>query len=145
MPALTLDDANTLIATALDAAREHDWLISAAVIDRHGNLIAFARQDGSTLASVLSSQSKAWTAAAIGISTAELQPLTAPGQPIYGLPHAAGPGRPLTPIPGAAPIHDDKGVLLGAIGIGGAPAPENDQTIAEAALGRASRPQQPSL
>ena len=131
MTELTLERANALIAKALGTALEHDWLISAAVIDRHGNLIAFARQDDSTLASVLSAQAKAWTAAAIGVSTADLQPLTAPGQPIYGLPHAAGPGRPLTPLPGAVPIHDDNGALLGAIGIGGAPAPEHDQAVAE--------------
>ena len=62
MSDLTLEHAQTLIATALRTGTDHGWLISAAVIDRHGNLVALARQDGSTLASGLSAQAKAWTA-----------------------------------------------------------------------------------
>lgn len=134
MDDLTLDHAQELLNAALSSAGEHDWLISAAVIDRHGNLIAFARQDGSTLASGLSAQAKAWTAAAIGASTSDLQPLTAPGQPIHGLPHAAGPNRPITPVPGGIPIHATDGTLLGGIGIGGAPLPGDDHLVAESAL-----------
>lgn len=136
---LTLDHAQALIATALKIATEHDWLISAAVLDRHGNLIAFSRQDGSTLASGLSAQAKAWTSAAIGASTSDLQPLTAPGQPIHGLPHAAGPNRPITPVPGGIPIHAADGTLLGGIGIGGAPAPGDDHLVAESAVSSADR------
>lgn len=134
MDTLTLSKAQDLVATALASATENDWRISAAVIDRHGNLIAFARQDGSTLASGLSAQSKAWTAAAIGVSTSDLQPLTEPGQPIHGLPHAAGPNRPVTPVPGGIPIHATDGTLLGAIGIGGAPAPADDHSTADIAV-----------
>lgn len=131
MDNLTLNHAQALIASALETATEHEWLVSAAVIDRHGNLIAFARQDGSTLASGLSAQSKAWTAAALGASTSDLQPLTAPGQPIHGLPHAAGPNRPITPVPGGIPIYAADGTLLGGIGVGGAPAPGDDHLVAE--------------
>lgn len=131
---LTLNHAQALIATALQTGTEHGWLVSAAVIDRHGNLIAFARQDGSTLASGLSAQAKAWTSAAIGASTSDLQPLTAPGQPIHGLPYAAGPNRPITPVPGGIPIHATDGTLLGGIGIGGAPAPGDDHLVAESAV-----------
>ncbi|GAB33302.1 GlcG/HbpS family heme-binding protein [Gordonia otitidis] len=134
MDDLTLDHARELIDAALASATEHGWLISAAVIDRHGNLVAFARQDGSTLASGLSAQAKAWTAAAIGASTSDLQPLTAPGQPIHGLPHAAGPNRPITPVPGGIPIRATDGTLLGGIGIGGAPAPGDDHLVADSAV-----------
>ncbi|WP_454138063.1 GlcG/HbpS family heme-binding protein [Microbacterium paulum] len=134
MDDLTLDRAQELINAALASATEHGWLISAAVIDRHGNLVAFARQDGSTLASGLSAQSKAWTAAAIGASTSDLQPLTAPGQPLHGLPHAAGPNRPITPVPGGIPIHATDETLLGGIGIGGAPAPTDDDFVAVNAI-----------
>lgn len=131
---LTLDNAQELINAALVSATEHGWLISAAAIDRHGNFVAFARQDGSTLASGLSAQAKAWTAAAIGASTSDLQPLTAPGQPIHGLPHAAGPNRPITPVPGGIPIRAADGTLLGGIGIGGAPAPGDDHLVADSAV-----------
>lgn len=131
MDDLTLGRAQELVNAALASATEHGWLISAAVIDRHGNLVAFARQDGSALASGLSAQSKAWTAAAIGASTSDLQPLTAPGQPIHGLPHAAGPNPP---VPGGIPIHATDGTLLGGIGIGGAPAPVDDHLVADGAV-----------
>lgn len=80
MTPLTLEDARRISDTALATAIQHGWLISVAVIDRHGNLVHFARQDGSTLASVVSSQSKAWTAAAVGASTHELQAAAQPGQ-----------------------------------------------------------------
>lgn len=72
MTQLTLEDARRISDAALTAADQHGWLISVAIIDRHGNLVHFARQDGSTLASVVSSQSKAWTAAAVGVSTQDL-------------------------------------------------------------------------
>ncbi len=133
MTHLPLAHAQALVQGALDAADAGGWRISVAVVDQHGNLVAFARHDGSTLAGVLSSQSKAWTSAATGASTGALQPLTEPGQPIYGLAYAGGPDRPFTPIPGGLPIHTADGVLIGGIGIGGAPEPADDEQIAAAA------------
>lgn len=133
MTQLTLEDARRISDTALATAIQHGWHISVAVIDRHGNLVHFARQDGSTLASVVSSQSKAWTAAALGASTHELQAAAQPGQAVYGLAHAGGPGRPMTAVPGAVPIRSANGELLGAVGVGGAPAPADDQFISETA------------
>ncbi|QPS33565.1 GlcG/HbpS family heme-binding protein [Brevibacterium casei] len=133
MTQLTLEDARRISDAALTAADQHGWLISVAIIDRHGNLVHFARQDGSTLASVVSSQSKAWTAAAVGVSTQDLQAAAQPGQAVYGLAHAGGPGRPMTAVPGAVPIRSADGDLVGAVGIGGAPAPSDDQLVAEAA------------
>lgn len=139
MTHLTLAHAQALVQGALDAADAGGWRISVAVVDQHGNLTAFARHDGSTLAGVLSSQSKAWTAAATGASTGALQPLTEPGQPIYGLAYAGAPDRPFTPIPGGLPIHTADGVLIGGIGIGGAPEPADDEQIAETAKRSAAR------
>lgn len=136
MTQLSLEDARRITDGALATAAEHEWLVSVAVIDRHGNLVHFARQDGSTLASVVSSQSKAWTAAAVGASTHDLQAAAQPGQAVYGLAHAGGPGRPMTAVPGAVPIRSANGDLLGAVGVGGAPAPGDDQLIAEAAARR---------
>lgn len=133
MTQLILEDARRISDAALAAAIRRGWLISVAVIDRHGNLVHFVRQDGSTLASVVSSQSKAWTAAAVGASTHELQAAAQPGQAVYGLAHAGGPGRPMTAVPGAVPIRSGNGDLLGAVGVGGAPAPADDQLVAESA------------
>ena len=78
MTELNLEHAMRVTGAALAATRTHDWLVSVAVIDCHGNLIHFARQGGSMLASVVSSQSKAWTAAAVGASTYELQAASQP-------------------------------------------------------------------
>lgn len=133
MNQLTLEDARRISDTALATAAQRGWHIRVAVMDRHGNLIHFARQDGSTLASVVSSQSKAWTAAAVGASAHELQAAAQLGQAVYGLAHAGGPGCPMTAVPGAVPIRSANGELQGAVGIGGAPAPADDQLISETA------------
>ena len=39
----------------------------------------------------------------------------------------------MTAVPGAVPIRSANGELLGAVGIGGAPAPADDQLISETA------------
>lgn len=133
MPELTLAGAQIVAQRALDDATARGFPISVAVMDRHGNLVHFARQDGATLGSVLSAQAKAFTSASFGFDTGELFPLVQAGGPLHGLHTAAGPGRTFTPLPGAVALRDADDQLLGAIGIGGAPAPELDHQIAAVA------------
>jgi uncharacterized protein GlcG (DUF336 family) len=60
---ITLDVAQKLIAAAQAEAAKHRWLLNIAVVDTHGDLVAFARMDGAQLASITISQGKARTAA----------------------------------------------------------------------------------
>lgn len=136
MPEMSLGDAQSVAQHALDDATSCGFPVSVAVVDRHGNPVSFARQEGGTLGSVLSAQAKAFTSAAFGFDTGALFPMVAPGQPLHGLHTAAGPGRSFTRLPGAVVLRDIEDQLLGAIGIGGAPSPELDHEIAAAAAGR---------
>ena len=60
---ITMDVAQKLIAAVHAEATKHRWLMNIAVVDTHGDLVAFARMDGAQLASISISQGKARTAA----------------------------------------------------------------------------------
>ena len=58
-----LDAAQKLIAAVEAEATRHRWKMNIAVVDTHGDLVAFARMDGAQLGSIGVSQGKARTAA----------------------------------------------------------------------------------
>jgi glc operon protein GlcG len=58
-----LETAQKLIAAVEAEAAKHRWKMNIAVVDTHGDLVAFARMDGAQLASINISQGKARTAA----------------------------------------------------------------------------------
>lgn len=58
-----LDTAKRLLAIAEAEARKHDWKMNIAVVDPHGELLAFERMDGAQYASIEVSQNKARTSA----------------------------------------------------------------------------------
>ncbi|CAE6922245.1 hypothetical protein R75471_04246 [Paraburkholderia domus] len=58
-----LDTAKRLLALAEAEARKHDWKMNIAVVDTHGELLAFERMDGAQYASIEISQNKARTSA----------------------------------------------------------------------------------
>src|SRR5262245_8449972 len=57
--ALTLDEANKIVAGAVAKAQEMNIKISVAVCDAGGRLVAFNRMDGAIWGSVYGSQGKA--------------------------------------------------------------------------------------
>jgi len=62
-PPITLDRAQTLVQAAVAEAKKRGWEMNVAVVDSHGDLVAFGRMDGAQLASISISQHKARTAA----------------------------------------------------------------------------------
>jgi glc operon protein GlcG len=60
---INLETAQKLIAAVEAEAAKHRWRMNIAVVDTHGDLVAFARMDGAQLASISISQGKARTAA----------------------------------------------------------------------------------
>jgi uncharacterized protein GlcG (DUF336 family) len=62
-PPISLDRAQGLIQAAVAEAKKRGWEMNVAVVDPHGDLVAFARMDGAQLASVSISEHKARTAA----------------------------------------------------------------------------------
>jgi uncharacterized protein GlcG (DUF336 family) len=130
MTALTLKEAQALIAAAETRADEIGQPMNIAVVDAGGNLVAHARQDGAWIGSVDISINKAWTARAFDIQTKDLGDNAQPQQQFYGI-HATNGGKVII-FAGGVPLKRD-GVVIGGLGVSGGSG-EQDQTVAEAAL-----------
>jgi len=127
---LTLDEANRVIAAALNYAREHGYRVSVSVCDTSGYPVGHQRMDGALLMSSRYSIAKAVTSAGFGIpseeeSTAELRTL-----PIA---LAVGTGLPLSRVPGGIPLVQN-GKVVGGIGVAGSPSFEADEDCAKRAV-----------
>lgn len=125
--AVTLDEAQRVIAAARRKAEEIGVPMNIAVVDDGNNMVAFARMDGAWLGSIDIAQGKAYTARAFNMATKDLAPLCQPGQPLFGI-HVSNDGR-LIVFPGGIPLSRD-GRVVGAIGVSGG-AVEQDQAVAE--------------
>ena len=124
------------LAAALDicqeavAEAEHlGVLVSVAVADSGGHLVAFMRMDGAEIAGPVLAPDKAYTAVANRAATHELAGLAAPGGPLFGL-HASAGGR-FVIFGGGLPLRRD-GHVVGAVGVSGGTA---DQVVACARAG----------
>ncbi|MCX5170170.1 heme-binding protein [Streptomyces antibioticus] len=127
---LTIQDAESLVTAARQAAEAAGVTVSVTVLDAGGHLLAFRRDDRAVLISGETSTRKAYTALQLNAPTADLVDAVQPGGPFHTLPTALD--RPLLFIAGGVPVHRD-GRLIGALGIGGG-APEQDHAFATAAL-----------
>ena len=119
---LTLADANRVIAGAIAKAAEIGAKMNIAVCDAGGRLVAFQRMDGATWAGAYGSQGKAVASAAFGRPSGELTP-RADHPTLRGIVMAEGNHMFLGQ--GAVPIFRG-GVLIGACGVGGGTAQEDE-------------------
>ncbi len=124
--AITLEEANRIVAGAIAKAVELDIKINVAVCDAGGRLIAFNRMDGAIWAGVYGSQGKAVASAAFARSSGELQERA--GTPIIAGILAAEGGHGI-PSQGALPIIRD-GVVEGACGVGGGTSQQDEDCAA---------------
>lgn len=125
---VTLAAAEAVIAAAKEKAEELGQPMNIAVVDAGARLVAFARMDGSIMASIDISQRKAYTAMMMKLPTHALAEITQPGQPLYGLEHSSG---GLVTFGGGVPLIGRGGEPVGAIGVS-AGSVEQDQEVAEA-------------
>ena len=125
---LSADAANAMVMAALAQCQKDSYRVSAAVVDRGGNLLAFVRDPLAGPHTAESSRRKAFTAATFGMTSAAFASLT-------GNPGAAG-LKDLTGVfalAGGVPIKIGNEVL-GGIGVGGAPGGEKDEACASVGL-----------
>src|SRR3984957_5749240 len=121
--------AQKMVEKAVAKARELGVSENVAILDDGGNLKAFGRMDGAPIPTVEMAQNKAYTAL-LGVSTQEFfnfikgDPSLLAGVPTLSRVAAWG---------GGFPIKVD-GEVVGAIGVSGAPALQNDIDCAKAAL-----------
>jgi len=122
-------EAEAVIAAAARKAEEIGVPQNIAVVDGAGHLVAFRRMDGAKFMSIEIAIAKAFTAAGARRKTAEMMPVTLPGQPGFGIQNLHG-GR-ITALGGGVPLIRD-GEVVGAIGVSSGSVAE-DVTVAEAA------------
>lgn len=125
-----LDTARKVMAAAEQKAIEIGVPMVIAVVDAGGNLVAQHRMDGALLGSISLALDKAYTAAALKMSTDTAASLAVPGQPLFGL-NTAGSGR-FVVFGGGFPLVS-KGGVIGGIGVSGGSVDE-DIIVAKAGL-----------
>jgi uncharacterized protein GlcG (DUF336 family) len=132
MPAklLTAEAANSMVMAALGQCQQSGYKVSAAVVDRGGNLLAFIRDPAAGPHTAKSSRRKAFTSATFGMTSAAFASLTA-NPAASGLKELTG----VFALAGGVPIKvgDD---VVGGIGVGGAPGGEKDEACASAGLAK---------
>lgn len=129
---VSLSVALDLVAAAHAEAGRRGALVSVAVVDAGGHLVAFGRMDGAEIAGPTLATDKAFTAVANSIATDELAVLAAPGGELFGL-QANGGGRYVI-FGGGIPLRSD-GAIVGAVGVSGSTS-ENDVACAREAIRR---------
>ena len=127
--AITLDEANKMVAGAIAKAKELNIRINVAVCDAGGRLLAFNRMDGAIWGGAYGSQGKAIASAAFGRSSGELQE-RAESPIIKGILGAEG-GHGI-PSQGGMPVIRN-GAGDGAVGVGGGTSQE-DEDCAKAGI-----------
>jgi uncharacterized protein GlcG (DUF336 family) len=132
---LTLGAARRIVAAAEEVARGLRVAMSVAVVDAGDQLVAFERMDGSDLVTIGLARDKAYSALMNRMPTRDLAPLVQPGAEFYGYDSLSG-GR-MVVFAGGMPL-ELGGVLIGAVGVSGGSAEEDQQAAdaAVAALGR---------
>jgi uncharacterized protein GlcG (DUF336 family) len=126
---ISFELAQKMVDKAVAKARELGVSENVAILDDGGNLKAFSRMDGAPIPTIEMAQNKAYTAL-LGVSTQEFfnfiqgDPSLLAGVPTLERMAAWGGGFPIKV----------NGEVIGAIGVSGAPAVQNDVDCASAAL-----------
>ena len=129
--ALSLEEANRIVAGTIAQATELNIKVNVAVCDAGGRLIAFNRMDGAIWAGVYGSQGKAVASAGFGRPSGELQERADQPTP-RGI--AIAEGGHMIMGQGAVPIIRN-GVVEGACGVGGGTS-QQDEDCAKAGVAR---------
>ncbi len=111
-----------MIAGAIGKANQQGTKMNIAVCDAGGRLLAFQRMDGAMWAGSFGSQGKAMASAAFGRPSGDMTP-RADHPTLRGI--AAAEGNHMFYGQGAVPIFR-QGVLIGACGVGGGTAQEDE-------------------
>lgn len=119
MTQLSLAQANSVIEGAFKAASENNGKpIAVVVLDSSGHIISAQRQDGASMFRIDVAQGKAWGAVAFGSTSRDLAE-KAKANPSFVQALAVTAQGKLLPNPGAVPIYNESGSLIGAVGISG--------------------------
>lgn len=123
------------IKKAIEAAEKKaislKQLVSIAIVDEHGDLLAFSRMPEAITISPKFAISKAFTSGTLGLPTSGLGAYACEGKPYFGISSIFA-GK-LTTIAGGVPVKVGE-KLVGGIGVGGSLDVSMDEQIAQSAL-----------
>ena len=126
MTTLTLAQASTIVDTALKKARDSKFApLTVAVLDAGGHLVAFKREDKSGILRFDIAFGKAWGALGMGFGSRTLFERAQATPQFFTMLAAASGGR-IVSNPGGILIRDAAGDVIGAAGISGDTA-DNDE------------------
>lgn len=126
MTQLTLAQANTILAAALQAARTAGYKpMAIVVLDSSGNLKAAQREDGASMFRIDVATGKAWGAVGMDASSRTLAERAKDNPNFFTTLAATSKGRFL-PQPGAVLVKDGSGVIIGAVGASGGTGDEDE-------------------
>ena len=123
---MTLAAARAVIAAVQAEARSLGVAMSCAVVDSGDQLVAFERMDAADLIGITLARDKAFTALVNRMPTRDLAPITQPGTEFFGY-NTVGGGRTII-FAGGMPLERD-GVLVGAVGVSGGDAAQDQQAV----------------
>jgi uncharacterized protein GlcG (DUF336 family) len=129
-PYLPLDLALTTASAALAQCETDGYRVTVAVVDRGGVVKVLLRADGTGPHTVGSSTRKAYTSASLGRPTGELATTVAGNAELEGLRHM---DPQIILLAGGLPIVVED-VVVGGIGVGGAPGGNLDEACAQVGI-----------
>jgi len=128
---ISMSSAGKVVKKAVKKCLQDGFNVSAAVVDASGVLVAHLRADGAGPHTVSSAFRKAFTAASLRRSTGELAELAVNVPTTAGLQFM---NENMLLLQGGLPISDSGGVVIGGIGVGGAPGGQFDEACALKAI-----------
>jgi glc operon protein GlcG len=128
IPRPPLPEALKALEAAVQNAHQAGISLSCAVVDVHGDLVAFVRMDDAAFLTASLAQGKALASALFGRPSADLAAMAA--SPFFASVNASMQNR-IVPAQGAVPIVRE-GRVIGAVGCSGG-APAQDEEAAKAA------------
>jgi uncharacterized protein GlcG (DUF336 family) len=130
---IQLQQASTVVDVALKKAREMKFApLTVVVLDAGGHLVACKREDRSGIMRFEIARGKAYGALGMGFGSRTLAGRAAKAQMFFTALTAVSEGR-FVPNPGGVLIRDAGGTVIGAVGISGDTA-DNDEICAVAGI-----------
>ena len=124
-----LDQAEKVMAVALQEATKNNWTMAIAIVDTGGKLVLFKKMDNTQIGSIDVAIAKATTANNFKRPSKVFEDAVAGG----------GVGLRVLSLPGVAPLEGGElillnGKIIGAIGVSGAPGGEKDEVCSKAGI-----------
>jgi len=126
---LSTPAAVTVAQAALADCQRQGYVVAVAVLDRAGTPLVMLRDNLAGPHTPTTAINKAWTAVSFRTSSGELAGLTEAGQPSAGIR-----ALPNVVVLGGGQMIRAKGVLLGAVGVSGAPSGALDDACGSAGI-----------